>query len=206
MPKRVIIVASGETERRALPHLARQLRERAIDVQEVRVPPHNKALTPEMGAKLIKAAWYENPSRPPDKFVLVLDLDGADPDSSLEPIRCRLPGPRDGIEAAVLCAYAQWHLEAWYFADADNLRAYLGRELGQVDTSRPDEIRNPKLHLKHLLGERVYTARVSEEIASGLDAGTIAGRSPSFRRFVDAITNGGPEPPPPAPPGRRVRV
>ena len=127
MAKRVIIVASGETERRALPHLARHLRQRDVDVQEVHVPPRNKALTAEMAAKLIKSAWYGNPSTPPDKFVLVLDLDGADPDRSLEPFRSRLPGP-------------------------------------------------------------------AEEIASRLDADTIAGRSPSFRKFVDAVTNGSLEP------------
>ena len=194
MAKRVVIVASGETERRALPHLARHLGKRAVAVQEVRVPPRNKALTAEMAAKLIKAAWFENLGTPPDKFVVVLDLDGADPDDSLAPIRGRLPGRRDGIEADVLCAYAQEHLEAWYFADSENLRSYLGRELGQVDVSRPDEIRNPKLHLRHLLGERVHTARVSESNASRLDADTIAGRSPSFRKFVDAITNGNSEP------------
>ena len=67
---------------------------------------------------------------------------------------------------------------------------YSGRDLGQVDTSKPDEIHNPKLHLKHLLGNRVYTARVSEEIAKILNTSTIAGRSPSFRKFVDTIMNG----------------
>ena len=193
MAKRVIILASGETERRALPHLARHLPAGAVTVDEVRVPPRNKALNAQMAAKLIKAAWYENLSAPPDKFVLVIDLDGADPEASLEPIRHQLPGREDGIGADILCAYAQEHLEAWYFADAENLREYLGRELGQVDTSRPDRIQNPKLHLKHLLGECVYTARVSEEIAGTLDARTIAGRSPSFRKFIDAIADGGSE-------------
>ena len=191
MAKRVIIIASGETERRALPHLARHLQDFAVTVCEVRIPPRNRALNAQMAMRLIKAAWYENPSAPPDKFILVIDLDGTDPETSLEPIRNRLPGRREGIRADVLCAYAQEHLEAWYFADAANLRGYLGRGLGKVDTSRPDEIQNPKLHLKHLLGERLYTARVSEEIAKTLDAGTIAGRSPSFKKFVDAIANGG---------------
>ena len=193
MSKRVIIVASGETERRALPHLARHLQEPAVTVEGIRVPPRNKALNAQMVERLIKAAWYENLSAPPDKFVLVLDLDGMDPDASLDPIRHRLPGLEDGIGADILCAYAQQHLEAWYFADAENLRNYLGRDLGQVDTSKPDEIQNPKLHLKHLLGECVYTARVSEEIAATLDADTIAGRSPSFKKFVDALTNGNSE-------------
>ena len=61
---------------------------------------------------------------------------------------------------------------------------------GTLDTSTPDGIQNPKLHLKHLLGNRVYTARISEEIAIRLDAPTIAERSPSFRGFVDAVMNG----------------
>ena len=146
-----------------------------------------------MAERLIKAAWYENLHMPPDKFVVVIDLDGADAAALLEPIRSRLSKLRDDISADVLCAYAQQHLEAWYFADAQNLREYLGRELGQVDTSRPDEIQNPKLHLKHLFGERLYTARVSEEIAKTLSTDTIAGRSPSFKKFVEALANGATE-------------
>lgn len=190
MAKRVIIIASGETERRALPHLARHLQDCAVTVDEVRIPPRNRRLDVQMAERLIKAAWYENLHMPPDKFVVVVDLDGADPEASLEPIRSGLSGLRDRIGADILCAYAQQHLEAWYFADAQNLREYLGRELGQVDASNPDEIQNPKLHLKHLFGGRFYTARVSEEIARTLNASTIAGRSPSFKKFVDAITNG----------------
>ena len=90
-------------------------------------------------------------------------------------------------------AYAQWHLEAWYFADAANLRRYLGgRNLGSVDTSQPDNIQNPKLHLKNLLSDETYTSRVSEEIATGLDAKTIAQRSLSFRGFLEAVKNGAP--------------
>ena len=191
MTKRVIIIASGETERRALPHLARHLHDQAVTVAAVRIPPRNRKLDARMAARLVKAAWYENLGAPPDKFVLVVDLDGADLEASLEPFRNRLPGPIDGIGADVLLAFAQQLLEAWYFADAENLRIYLGRALGHVDTSRPDEIQNPKRHLKHLLSKSLYTARVSEEIARKLNAGTIAGRSPSFKSFVDAITNGG---------------
>ena len=187
MAKRVVIIASGETERRALPHLSRHLADRAV---AVRVPPRNKTLDAPMAEKLIKAAWYENPSARPDKFILLMDLDGADPDASLEPVRNRCMN-EFGVD--VLCAYAQQHLEAWYFADAERLRNYLGRDLGQVDTSRPDEIENPKRHLKHLLADRSYTALVSEEIARKLDAGTIAGRSPSFRNFADAVLNGASE-------------
>lgn len=62
--------------------------------------------------------------------------------------------------------------------------------VGSVDTSKPDEIQNPKLHLKQLLGDRVYTARVSEEIALELHGPTIAHRSPSFEGMVRAVLNG----------------
>ena len=153
----------------------------------------------EMAESLIKAAWYENLDAPPDKFVVVMDVDRGDPTEVLEPMRTQLsPRVRD-VEAKVLYAYAQAHLEAWYFADADNLRNYLGRAPGHVDTSKPDEIENPKLQLRHLLGERVYTARVSAEIAGMLDATAIVQRSPSFRTFVDAVMNGsGDVVPPPA--------
>ena len=190
MDKRVIIIASGETERRVLPHLMQHLQDQGVAVDDVRIPPRNKILNLKMAEKLIKSAWYENLNAPPDKFILVTDLDGANPDEILGPIRSQLPERLGGIEAWVLYAYAQQHLEAWYFADARNLREYLGRDLGQVDTSKPDEIHNPKLHLKHLIENRVYTARISEEIAKNLNSATIAGRSPSFRKFVDAIMNG----------------
>ena len=188
--KRVIVLASGETERRALPHLVSHLRDRDVSVVEVRIPPRNRALDARMAENLIKAAWFGNIGAPPDKFVVLLDLDGKASNEVLTSYR-ELPGRLGGeIDAAIRFAYAQWHLEAWYFADAANLRDWLGGALGQVDTSKPDEIRNPKLHLKHLLGSRVYTARVSEEIASRLDAPTIAARSPGFKGFLDAVMNG----------------
>ena len=192
MAKNVITLASGETERRALPHLLAHLRNRGVSVEEVRIPPRNGALSVKMAAKLIEAAWYERLGVcvSPDKFVVLLDVDGKRPDDVLEPFRA-LPGRLGGqIGAVIRYAYAQWHLEAWYFADAARLQGYLGRGPGEIDISKPDEIQNPKLHLKHLLGARVYTARISEEIARELDAPTIAERSPSFKGFVDAVTNG----------------
>ena len=188
--KRVVVLASGETERRAIPHLVSHLQDRDVSVEEVRIPPRNRALDVRMAENLIKAAWFGNIGAPPDKLVLLLDLDGNSPDEVLAPYR-GLPGRLGGeIGAAVRFAYAQWHLEAWYFADAANLRDWLGWALGQVDTSKPDEIQNPKLHLKHLLGSRVYTARVSEEIARRLNPLTIAARSPGFQDFLDAVMNG----------------
>ena len=145
-----------------------------------------------MAEKLVKAAWYSSPGDvPPDKFVILLDTDGKQPDQVLRPFREHLPerlGPK--IPASFQFAYAQWHLEAWYFADVSNLRDYLGRDTGSIDASKPDEIRNPKLHLKNLLGDRVYTAVISEEIARKLNPETIAGRSPSFHGFLEAVRNG----------------
>ena len=159
-------------------------------MEEVRIPPRGGALSVKMAAKLIEAAWYERLGVCSlDKFVVLLDVDGKPPDRVLEPFRVLPELLSVEIEAAVRCAYAQWHLEAWYFADAANLRGYLGRALGEVDASKPDEIQNPKLHLKHLLGG-VYPACVSEEIARELDAPAIVERSPSFKGFVDAVTNG----------------
>ena len=141
---------------------------------------------------LIMAAWHLNIAEPPDKIVILVDTDQVTPQEAMEPLSSRLP-LRLGNEIAprLQFTYAQRHLEAWYFADATNLRAWLGRALGSVDASRPDELDNPKLHLKNLLGEQLYTARVSEEIAASLDARTIAQRSPSFRGFLEAVMNGG---------------
>lgn len=59
-----------------------------------------------------------------------------------------------------------------------------------MDTANPDEIENPKLHLKNVLGNRFYTAQTSEEIARTLDSRTIAQRSPSFEGFLEAVMNG----------------
>ncbi len=192
MSKRVVVIASGETERRSLPHLGAHLRAEGILIAEVRRPDGNKALSVEMAERLVKAAWYAPADNiVPDKFVVLADVDGKDPTEVIRRFREQLPGrlgPK--ITAALQFAYAQWHLEAWYFADSSGLREYLGTALGSVDASNPDEIQNPKLHLKQLLGDRVYTAVVSEEIAKKLDPATIAQRSPSFRGFQEAVRNG----------------
>lgn len=188
MPKHVVVIASGQTERLALPHLVSHLLGHGIQVS-FSIPPRNGRLTVQMAEKLIKASLYGG--QPPDKIVVLIDLDGRDPDQELQPFRSDLPSRLpDQMESSIQYAYAQWHLEAWYFGDAQNLRAYLGdKSLGNVDTSQPDEIPNPKEHLKHLL-ERTYTARVSEEIAKTLNPLTIAQRSRSFGHFLDAVRNG----------------
>ena len=193
MPKRVKVIASGETERRAIPWLIEHLRDEDVLVDEVRIPPRNRPLDIEMAEKLIKSVWYENLDSPPEKVVLLVDVDRKAPDEALRPFRQALPiRLGDEIETRVQYAYAQWHLEAWYFADIMNLRGYLGESPGLIDTSRPDDIENPKRRLKTLLGraDQTYTARISEEIARHLNPPTIAQRSPSFRRFLGAVMNG----------------
>ena len=192
MTKHVVVVASSETERRALPHLVLHLGEQDVVVDEVRVPPGNRALDVRMAENLIKAAWFEKAGSPPDKFVVLVDVDRSSPEDVLGPFES-LSGRLGEIGAPIRYAVAQRHLEAWYFADAEDLRAYLRRAPGRVDTSRPDAIENPKLVLKHLLGHQVYTAGISEEIARSLDPLTIAQRSPSFfKGFMDAVMNGPP--------------
>ena len=181
MPKHVTVIASGETERRSLPHLLSHLQDEDIEVS-FRIPPRNGKLTVQMAEKLIKASLYYG--QPPDKVVVLVDLDGKDPDQELGAFKGDLPGRLpDQMETSIQYAYAQWHLEAWYFGDAERLRGYLGgKALGNVDTSQPDEIQNPKHHLKNLL-DRTYTSGVSEDIAKGLNPQTIAERSRSFRGF-----------------------
>ena len=190
MAKRVVVVASGETERRALPHLLAHLDRDGISLADVRIPPRNLPLKPDMAERLIKAAWFSSLHEPPDKFVVLVDVDHDDPASVLRPFETNLPSRLDNVSADVLYACAHRHLEAWYFADSHGLGTYLARSLGSVDLARPDEIENPKLHLKHLLGSRVYTARVSEAIARVLDADRVARQSPSFATFIKAVVNG----------------
>ena len=128
--------------------------------------------------------------------VVLIDVDGKDPDQELHPFKTDLPGRlSNGPPHSIQFAYAQWHLEAWYFADAEGLRDYLsGQAPGHVDTSRPDDIQNPKNHLRNLLGNRLYTSLVSEEIAKSLNPQVIAQRSPSFRGFLEAVRNGSANP------------
>ena len=192
MPKQVVVIASGETERRALPHLVAHLREQGIILRSVIIPPSNRHLKPHLAIQLIQSEFY-GPEYPPEKFVVLVDVDGKEPSQALTPFKEELPKRlTNDVLSRVQYAYAQWHLEAWYFADARNLRSYFGgRALGHVDTSQADQIQNPKLHLKNLLGsDQTYTARVSEEIASILDAETVAQRSPSFHGFLEAVKNG----------------
>lgn len=189
MAKHVVVIASGETERRSLPHLLAHLRNEGIIIDEVRCPSRNRALTVEIAESLMKATWFASISKP-DKFVILIDADGKPGEDLLRPFRDNLRGRLAAIPAALQFAFAQWHLEAWFFGDVSNLRKNLGRDLGSIDASKPDEVNNPKHHLKQLLGESVYTAVISEKIARTTNPVIVEGRSPSFRAFVEAVRNG----------------
>lgn len=191
MNKRVVVVASGETERRALPHLVSHLREAGIQI-DVRIPPRHRALRVNVVEKIVRAAWRDSVHDPPAKFVVLVDVDqAATPGDVVSPLQEELSRRVSNVGAKLLFAYAQQHLEAWYFADAERLRQWLGgRSLGNVDTSSPDAIQDPKRHMSNLLGNRVYTARTSEDIARSLDPQVIEQRSPSFRGLVEAVRNG----------------
>ncbi len=192
MSKRVIVIASGETERRSLPHLLEHLRQEDIDLVDIRFPPRHQDLRTDVAVRLVHAVWFERMgTEPPDKIVILVDLDGKQPEEKLDALSESLPRRlMSQVSASVLFAYAQWHLESWFFADEQNLRKYLGRNLGNVDASNPDQIQNPKLHLKNLLANGTYTAAISEEIAKCLDARTIERRSPSFGNFLRNVRNG----------------
>lgn len=187
MAKNVVVLASGRTELRALPNLLRDLASEGVRI-DVRIPPRNRAINGEVAVKVAKSCYWDVPS--PDKFVILVDVDGKDPDEILESLRHRVGTALDDLDMNVYYTYAQRHLEAWFFADERGLREYLGRNLGSVDASRPDFIENPKLHLKRLLANRLYTSEVAERIPYTLDAAAIAERSASFERFLDTIRNG----------------
>jgi len=196
--KNVVVIVSGETDRRSVPHLCRHLSQ-DMHLFDVRKPPGNNTLTPEQAKKLIRAAWYEMNGRgnAPDKFVVLVDADANAQALALamRPFDQAVIQLAD-IPAPRFVAVAVRHLEAWFFGHAERLREFLNRDLGHVDSSRPDGINNPKQHLIHLLRDqsKVYTARVAEQIAESLDPLTIEGRSPSFADFVKKLRNGVPSP------------
>ena len=187
MAKHVVVLASGRTELRALPNLLRSLASEGVRI-DVRIPPRNRAISREVAVKIATSCYWDVPS--PDKFVILVDVDGKNPEEVLESFRHRVGVALNHLDLKVYYTYAQRHLEAWFFADATRLRQFLGKSLGSIDASRPDLIENPKLHLRHLLANRLYTSEVAERISRVLDAGRIAERSASFAKFLVTIRNG----------------
>ena len=110
MVKRVAVIASGETERGALPHLVAHLKDDGIEVG-ISIPPRNGKLTVPMAEKLVKSLFYSG--EPPDKVVILVDVDGKDPSQELSPFKAELPRRLpDDLGSNLQYAYAQWHLEA----------------------------------------------------------------------------------------------
>ena len=190
MAKRVLVIASGPTEQSALPILLEHLKSENIEI-DIRIPPRHRQLRPNVVCPIIISSQYDSDEGPPDKCVILVDTDGKSPDEAIGPVRQGLQ--RTQLSRSfqnIKFAYAQWHLEAWYFADAANLRGYLRRDMGNINPNEPDQIQNPKHHLRQLLGETTYTAQVSADIAEKLDPTSISQRSPSFRTFLETIRNG----------------
>jgi len=175
-----------------LPCLLEHLAAEGTESDKVVFPPSHRPIDLANAVKLIRSVWFERVEQErPDKFVVLVDTDRAQPEDALASLS-GLPERLSDISANVCLAYAQPHLEAWFFADSKNLREWLGRDLGKVDSSEPDAIVNPKLQLQNLLDSKPYTSRVSREIALALDPTSIEQRSPSFRGFVAAVRNGDP--------------
>jgi hypothetical protein len=193
MGRDVVVVASGDTERRSLPHLLRHLSGDELRAPvDVRISPHG-LLTVNIAERIIRATWWERHGRgtPPDKVVVLVDADAQPPEEKLVEFdelhrRCA------DLPLTVKAAVAKWHLEAWFFADAESLRVSLdGRSLGTI-SSDPDAIPFPKQRLRNLLNVP-YTSRMAEHIASTLSPDAVRQRSPSFARFEAAVRNGGGE-------------
>lgn len=141
--------------------------------------------------RIARAAWFETNGlgQAPDKLVVLVDADGKPTDQAIAALESPLIQRLRDLPVTVRVAAARQHLEGWFFGDEQGLRGYLGRSLGSVDASAPDDIADPKRHLRNLLTE-FYTARIAEEIAASLTPETIYGRSASFATFVDTVRNG----------------
>jgi hypothetical protein len=190
MGRDVLVVASGETERRSLPHLLKHLIGAELrKLVDVRISPHGR-LTVPVAEKIVRAAWweYQGSQVPIDKVVVLADADVKTLEETLrafDDLERRLAD----LPFSVRVAAAKWHLEAWFFADAEGLRAWLGgRSLGRIQ-GMPDAIPSPKVRLCNLIAE-TYTSRVAESIASALSPEVIRQASPSFAGFEAAVKNG----------------
>ena len=193
--KRVVIIASGDTERRALPHLCRDLYATGIEILEpVRTIVLRTRTSTRFADRLrstIKSAWHDHngKSEPPSKFVILVDADGRPKEAAIASAREACRHLHD-IPVPCLVTAAKWHLEAWFFADEQKLREFLGRDLGNISPQFPDEILNPKLHLKNLLSGRRYTREIADRIASVVRPSVMQTHSQSFFDFVQAVRNG----------------
>ena len=58
-------------------------------------------MTVPMAEKLVKAVWYERLPNPPDKFVVLVDVDGKVPNEVLRPFQEQLPGRLEVLSIVV---------------------------------------------------------------------------------------------------------
>jgi hypothetical protein len=191
MGRDVLIVASGDTERRALPHLTKHLVGAAVrSLVDVRISPHG-VLTSRVAEQIIRAAWWDLHGRGLtfDKAVVLVDADTQPPDEKLREFD-DLIDRLASLPLKIKVAVAKWHLEAWFFADSVGLRAWFeGRSLGIVEPL-PDAIQWPKQRLRNLLLPESYTPRVAASIASKLSVEAMRESSASFAAFESAVKNG----------------
>ena len=128
MTKRVIVIASGSTEQVALRHLTAQLTADGIDV-EVRFPSRHRELRFATVSQLINAALYDS-GEAPDKFVVLVDTDGKTPEAAIDPIKSELERSSfRELHQRIHYAYAQWHLEAWFFCRWREFKKLLWRPI-----------------------------------------------------------------------------
>jgi len=184
----VVVIASGMTERRTLPHLLRHMDNEGIELVDVRIPPGGYDLTPDMAERLVRLVCRESMTAGSGlkKVVLLVDADGREPAMVLQRFS-HLPA-RLAELVMVVTTVAKWHLEAWFFADGQGLRKALGKSLGRIEEAVPDDIESPKKRLKDLLGG-TYSSTDAEKIARVLSPARIR-RSPSFCALEAAVRNG----------------
>lgn len=84
MAKRVVIIAPGETERKALPHLLAHLESEGITV-DIRIPDRNRQLIPGVVHPIIYSLPHEN--QPPDKVVVLVDTDSKSADDAMQQLK-----------------------------------------------------------------------------------------------------------------------
>ena len=90
MAKRVVVIASGPTERSALPHLLAHLKAEGITV-DIRIPDRHRHLRPNVVNPIIYSALYDSPDGPPHKIVVLVDTDGKSTDDAMRPIQQNIP-------------------------------------------------------------------------------------------------------------------
>lgn len=193
MSKRVVVVASGETERRALPSLVGHLRANGIVMDDVRVPP---------AARSARRADGRTPRE--SSLVRGSNVEAGQVRGSRRRRHGRSGGRAAAFRDAVASASSQRSRDDPLCDRPTSSRSVVLRRCGrsprlargfarkrrhiqprcnpEPQASSQASPRPAPLHVPRFGGHR-----------SSLDPASIAMRSPSFRRFQLAVTNGNPE-------------